>query len=233
MTDLRDRIVAAVEDADEPLTTLELAGTFNSTIWQINRTVNVLELTNDVAVDHRHHGINRVTTADDDLVADGGTTNWNVASPSEVEEILRQIPTNIETIAFRQFVAGDRESTDIGVDEVINGLLWSDNGVAIRAVDDAPTRTYWVNHNGDLQALSDEVAIRSPDEAAVMLDGELRTETIDVVAIGVDDAPERVQAIGKAIVTDGGRPPLRRCTNCGLIHRPTESCRAAGGGVSR
>ena len=35
------------------------------------------------------------------------------------------------------------------------------------------------------------------------------------------------------IVTDGGRPPLRRCSECGLIHRETEACRAANGGGDR
>ena len=70
MTDLRDRVLAAIEDADEPLSVLQLAGTFNTTVWQINRTCNTLELSGDIVVDHRHHGINRVATADAGVTAD-------------------------------------------------------------------------------------------------------------------------------------------------------------------
>lgn len=189
-------------------------------------------------------------------------------------EILKRIPNNPSTMPFRHWVTGDFPTDDLGLDDCIEALLWSDHGVAIRAVDDVPNRTYWVNHNGDLQALTDDCAIRSPHEAAVMLEGELRTETIDVVAILTEDAPEPARSVGKEIVTDGGqdmiraaarvyctnckqwnshndgdcnicgeaikevatdggRPPLRRCTDCGLIHRPTEACRAANGGGDR
>ena len=70
MTDLRDRIVAAVEDADEPLTVLQLASALNTTIWQINRTCNTLELAGDIVVDHRSHGVNRVAIADEGVMAD-------------------------------------------------------------------------------------------------------------------------------------------------------------------
>lgn len=70
MTDLRDRIVAAVEDADEPLSVLQLAGALNTTIWQINRCVNTLELAGDIVVDHRSHGVNRVAIADEGVMAD-------------------------------------------------------------------------------------------------------------------------------------------------------------------
>lgn len=70
MTDLRDRVLAAIEDADEPLSVLQLAGALNTTIWQINRTCNVLELAGDIVVDHRHHGINRVAPADEGVTAD-------------------------------------------------------------------------------------------------------------------------------------------------------------------
>ena len=70
MTDLRDRVLAAIEDADDPLSVLELAGLFNTTVWQINRCVNTLELAGDIVVDHRHHGINRVSAADEGVIAD-------------------------------------------------------------------------------------------------------------------------------------------------------------------
>lgn len=70
MTDLRDRVLAAIKDADEPLSVLQLAGTFNSTIWQINRTCNTLELAGDIIVDHRSHGVNHVATADEGVMAD-------------------------------------------------------------------------------------------------------------------------------------------------------------------
>lgn len=148
-------------------------------------------------------------------------------------EILKRIPNNPSTMPFRHWITGEFPSDELGVDDCIEALLWSDHGVAIRAVDDVPPRTYWINHNGDLQALTENRAIRSPHEAAVMLDGELRTETIDVVAILTEDAPEPARSVGKEIATDGGRPPLRRCSDCGLIHRPTEACRAANGGGGR
>lgn len=70
MTDFRNHVLAAIEDADEPLSVLQLAGTFNTTIWQINRTCNTLELAGDIVVDHRHHGINRVSAADEGVMTD-------------------------------------------------------------------------------------------------------------------------------------------------------------------
>jgi hypothetical protein len=57
-----------------------------------------------------------------------------------------------------------------------------------------------------------------------------------VIAEWADKLAEQDDAAlddAERIVTDGGRPPLRRCSDCGLIHRPTEACRAASGGGDR
>lgn len=189
-------------------------------------------------------------------------------------EILKRIPNNPSTMPYRHWVTGDLPSDHLGIDDCIEAMLWSDHGVVTRAVDDAGDRTYHVDHNGDLQAVSAEKEVRSPGEAAVMLDADLDSDGIDVVAVLAEKAAEPTRSVGKEIVTDGGqqvsdpgarvycpgckcwrslddgdcnicgetikqvatdggRAPLRRCSGCGLIHRPTEACRAANGGGDR
>lgn len=136
-------------------------------------------------------------------------------------EILNRIPDNPSTMPFRHWVTGSLPSEHLGIDDCIEALLWSDHGVAIRAVDEPSDRTYYVDHNGDLQALAGEREISSPNEAAVMLDGDLDAAAVDVVAILIEDAPGSVRAIGKEIVTDGGRDFVEqnagRCDICGKL----------------
>jgi len=70
--------IEAVKNADEPLTTLQLAGNLNTTTWQINRTVNTLELAGDIEVQRRTNGVNKVVPTDSgnddgpEIVTDGG-----------------------------------------------------------------------------------------------------------------------------------------------------------------
>lgn len=207
MTDLRDRVLAAIEDADEPLSVLQLAGALNTTIWQINRCVNTLELAGDIVVDHRSHGVNRVATADDDLVADGGCEQHRVAEETTALEVLEHIPTNTETIPMRQWIAGDRESDEISVDEFVTGLLWSDHAVALGGClpDEEQGWAYYVDHTGDLRMWVPGMEIRESGEAREELADDLGNNKIRVVAMLTKDQPDPVKAVGKEIVTDGGQ----------------------------
>jgi hypothetical protein len=85
MTELRARIKTAVDNADDPVSTLQLAGDLNTTIWQINRSVNTLEVAGEIEVLRRTNGVNKVRelesedSEDNDtekIVTDGGATNY-------------------------------------------------------------------------------------------------------------------------------------------------------------
>ena len=157
---------------------------------------------------------------ENECVTDGGTTEYHVVDEDDTLEILKRIPNNPGTMPFRHWVTGDLPSDHLGIDDCIEALLWSDHGVALCTVDDdVADRTYYVNHHGDLQAVSDERAVDSPHEAAVMLDSELDAEGFDVVAVLAEDAPEPARSVGKEIVTDGGErvsdPGARvYCSSC-------------------
>jgi len=266
MTDLRDRVLAAIEDADEPLTVLQLAGTFNSTIWQINRCVNTLELAGDIVVDHRHHGINRVATADDGLVADGGKP---VSDPEDrvycpACKLWNGHDNGDCSICGETIAEAEAEETRVGHCKHDATDVYAGRGKGGRDMLSVaePGQRGWL---GNPFALDDHSraesirAFRQAFEDKLQRDAEFRDAVADlagktlgcwcqhvsdsepgchaeVIAEWADKlAREGDAALDDAerIVTDGGRQPLRRCSKCGLIHRPTGACRAVNGGGDR
>lgn len=144
-------------------------------------------------------------------------TESKVAADCDELEVLRHIPSNPQTVQFRQWIVGDRTDDEISVEECVTGMLWSDHAVALESTLTAGHAgyCYFVDHCGDLQVTTAEGSDPNAQDAATELAGDLADDAIDVVAIRTEGQPNALRSVGKEIVTDGGRETrVGHCEHC-------------------